>query len=127
MGPTMPGVGVFEAICKVRGGFSIFSCFWVNLSIFGRVSRAVVLVDSAFEYVEVTDGVSEEIMVVFGEFSLVGPIFAFLLFPGSTGSCNVNRGVGEPISACSDVLVSSLVPVVAVEAGRMVGVRAAGG
>ena len=83
------------------------------------------VVEVAVEFEKVGDGVGDEKVVMFDEFSLLGSIFAFFLFPEISGSCDMNRRVGELISACWNILVSVLVPVAAVEAGRMVGVRAA--
>ena len=47
------------------------------------------VVEGVVESEEVTDGVDEEKTGIFGEISLVGLIFAFFPFPGSTGDCDV--------------------------------------
>lgn len=50
---------------------------------------AVATVDDAGEFKEVTEGVSEEKLAIFGRVSLGEPIFGFFLFLESTGDCEV--------------------------------------
>ena len=54
-----------------------------------RITRPVVTVDGAGESMDVTEGVDEEKMAIFGGISLVWPFFDFFLFPGSAEDCVV--------------------------------------
>jgi len=98
MGATVPGVGIFEVICEVGGEFSVFSCFWANLSIFDRVSRAVVVVGGASEFEMIADVIGNEKTAIFcGIWLVVGPVvlnFVFFPFPESTRDCDMSTQVG---------------------------------
>jgi len=65
----------------------------VKLVVVDRVSRAVVIVDDVAEFVEVTDGIGAEKIVLYDEILLKlplgDPIFAFFLFPKGAGDCDV--------------------------------------
>jgi hypothetical protein len=47
------------------------------LAIVDRVSSAVVIVDGAAEFMEVTDAAGEENVAIFDDFSLLGSVFVF--------------------------------------------------
>lgn len=82
MCPVVLGGRGFGVVLVEMDDFPIFSCFWAKLAILDRVSMAAVVVDGAIASVEVTDGVGAKKMVIFGEISLVEPIFGFFLpFP----------------------------------------------
>lgn len=66
-----------------------FSSFWGKPAIVERVSRAVVVMDGADEFKEVSEGPGEEKRARFGEISIVVQIFMFFLFLESAGSCDV--------------------------------------
>ena len=85
----MLGVGIFEVILVITGDFLSFSCFLVTSVDFDCVCGAVVIVEGVVKLEEAGDGVGEEKMLIFGEISLVDPIFDVFLFPGSTGSRDV--------------------------------------
>lgn len=96
--------------------FPTFWCFWAKLAIVDRISRVVVAVEGADVFEIVADDVNNEKTGIFRDISLVEPIFAFLLFPGITGDCDVATRVRGLISRCWDILVSVWVPMVAIEA-----------
>ena len=59
----MLGVEISVVVLVEMDEFSIFfSCFWVKLIVFDRVSRAMVAVEVVFGYEGVADGVGEEKM-----------------------------------------------------------------
>lgn len=59
------------------------------MAVVDRVSKAMIVVEGIVESEEVKDSVDEEKTGIFGEISLVGLIFDFFSFPGSTGGCDV--------------------------------------
>ena len=63
------------------------------MAVFGRVLRAVMVVEGVVKSEEVTDGVDEEKTGIFCEISvlvaLVVPIFAFFPYPASARACVV--------------------------------------
>jgi hypothetical protein len=115
----MLGTKILEVVWEEMGECSIFSCFSVKLAVVDRFSRAVVVVEGAVEFVEVTDSVGEEKMGTFGAISPVEPNFAFFLFSESARERDVATQVGQPISRCWDVPVSVWVPVVVNEVVAM--------
>ena len=70
------------------------------MAVFDRVSRAVVVVDGAGKFEEVTDGVGEEKIAVFSQISLVESIFKFFLYSVSVEDCDVAMRVGGLILKC---------------------------
>lgn len=79
-------------------------------------------VEGAGGFGTVADDVGNEKTRIFGNISLVEPIFAFFLFLGSTGDCDMATRVQGLISRFLDILVSVWVSMVAIEADSVQGV-----
>ena len=117
MGPKLLGEGVFGVVWWEMVEFSVFWRFSINLAIVDRVSRAVVVLNDAGEFEMVADDGGDEKTAKFCEISLgrafVVQIPMFFPFSSSARGCDVATRVGEPISACWDVLMSVCVSTIA--------------
>jgi len=56
----MLGARVMGVVFVKMSGFSIFSSFWINIAVVGRISRVVVVVGGAIKLEEVMEGPGRE-------------------------------------------------------------------